>query len=291
MRPAAFAVAAAAPTAVAARRTGSVEHSIFWLFVAGLAWVPFWHGSNEAIAWGINAMLFPGLAVLYEAGLTLRGKPHPVGLRNILLPASLFLALALWIGLQNATDLFADAANPAWKMAGEAIGSTLPGSVSVNRDLTAAALLRLITGASAFWLALQLCRDAGRARALVGGIALIGAAYAVYGLIAAKIGWLRMPDMPRGGAVSATFINPDSYAAFAGIGLLATVGIFFRICRRYGLGRMEHSPNAGGGIDRNDRSRRCSGPGRRLHDPGRASSHGVTRRYRRNRARGYRVGR
>ncbi len=138
--------------------------------------------------------------------------------------------------MQNATDLFADAANPAWKMAGEVVGSTLAGSISVNRDLTAAALLRLITGASVFWLALQLCRDAGRARALVGALALIGAAYAAYGLIAAKTGWLRMPDMPQGGAVSATFINPDSYAAFAGIGFLATIEIFFRICRRYGIG-------------------------------------------------------
>ena len=181
-------------------------------------------------------MLFPGLAVLYEAGLLLRGKPHPVGLRNILLPAALFLLLVLWIGLQSAAGLFPDAANPAWKMAGDALGSSLAGSISVNRDLTAAALLRLITGASVFWLALQLCRDAGRARALVAAIALIGAAYAAYGLIAAKTGWLRMPDMPQGGAVSATFINPDSYAAFAGIGFIATAGIFFRLCRRYGVG-------------------------------------------------------
>src|SRR6185437_3504340 len=96
-----------------ARRTQLLEASAFWLFLAGLAWVPFWHGGNEAIAWGINAMLFPGLAILYEAGLLLRGKPHPVGLRNILLPAALFLVLVVWIGLQNATSLLPDAANPA----------------------------------------------------------------------------------------------------------------------------------------------------------------------------------
>ena len=166
----------------------------------------------------------------------MRGKPHPVGLRNILLPAALFLLLVLWIGLQNAAGLLPDAANPAWKMAGEALGSSPPGSISVNRDLTAAALLRLITGASVFWLALQLCRDAGRGRTLVAAIAVIGAAYAAYGLIAAKSGWLRMPDMPQGGAVSATFINPDSYAAFAGIGFLATAEMFLRQFRRYGAG-------------------------------------------------------
>ena len=124
-------------------------------------------------------------------------------------------------------------------MAGDAAGARLTGSISVNRDLTAAALLRLITGASVFWLALQLCRDAGRARSLVTAIALIGAVYAAYGLIAAKTGWLRLPDMPQSGPassafVSATFINPDSYAAYAGIGFIATAGIFFRLCRRNG---------------------------------------------------------
>ena len=27
--------------------------------------MPFWNGSNELIAWGINAILFPGLAAIY----------------------------------------------------------------------------------------------------------------------------------------------------------------------------------------------------------------------------------
>jgi O-antigen ligase len=225
---------AAARRPFAVRRTGFVETLIFRLFVGGLAWVPFWHGSNEPIAWGINAVLFPGLALLYEAGLMMRGKPHPVGLRHIRLPAALFLLLVLWIGLQGVAGLFPQAANPVWEMAGEASGARLAESISVNRDLTAAALVRLITGAGVFWLALQLCRDVSRALALVKAIALIGAAYAAYGLIAAKTGWLRLPDMPRGGTVSSTFINPDSYAAFAGIGLIATTGMFFRLCRRHG---------------------------------------------------------
>ena len=242
MRPASLTPAFTAQASAATLRIGLAvrpsfwEHAIFWLFVAGLAWVPFWHGGNEAAAWGINALLFCGLAVLYEAGVILRSKPHPVGIRHILLPAAFFLLLMPWIGLQSAAGLFPDAANPAWEMAGDAIGAKLAGSVSVNRDLTAAAMLRLMTGASVFWLALQLCRDAGRARTLVAAIALIGAAYAGYGLIAAKTGWLRMPEVAQSGRVSASFINPDSYAAFAGIGFIATTGIFFRLCRRYGIG-------------------------------------------------------
>ena len=47
----------------------------------------------------------------------------------------------------------------------------MAGSISVDRDLTSIALLRLLTAASTFWLALQLSRDvdAGALADLVGG--------------------------------------------------------------------------------------------------------------------------
>ena len=44
----------------------NTEWVFFGLLVAGLAWVPFWFGSDGLIAWGINATIFPGLAALYE---------------------------------------------------------------------------------------------------------------------------------------------------------------------------------------------------------------------------------
>ena len=39
-----------------------VDRALLWVFVAGLAWCPFWFGSNVLLAWGVNAVLFPGLA-------------------------------------------------------------------------------------------------------------------------------------------------------------------------------------------------------------------------------------
>ena len=236
MTQAATSIPAVAQIPDAARRTGLVERSIFCLFVAGLAWVPFWHGSNEAITWGVNAVLFPGLAVLYEAGLGCGVNRIRSAFGMCCSRRRFSCCSSCGSHCRAQRGCLADAVNPVWEMAGDAVGMSLAASISVNRDLTAAALLRLITGASVFWLALQLCRDAARARALVAAIALIGAVYAGYGLIAAKTGWLRMLDLPQSGAVSATFINPDSYAAYAGIGFIATVGVFLRLCRRYGIG-------------------------------------------------------
>ena len=47
-------------------RSEVIELALFWAFVAGLAWVPYWYGSNDYFAWGVNAVLFCGLAAIYE---------------------------------------------------------------------------------------------------------------------------------------------------------------------------------------------------------------------------------
>jgi O-antigen ligase len=218
-----------------------VDQTLLWLFVAGLAWVPFWYGSNDWIAWGVNALLFPGLAALYELSLLIRRKPHPVGVHSLRLPAVLFAGVVAWIVAQTLTWSWPGIVNPIWGLAAEALGRPVAGSISVNRDLTILALVRLITAASTFWLALQLCRNPVRARFLLGSIGVIGCGYAAYGLIALKVGplpWLvYLP--PSRGYVSATFISRDCYATYAGIGFVVTAGL---VLRRY---RQEISDAAG----------------------------------------------
>src|SRR5262245_1502696 len=167
-----------------AAKSAIVEGALLWAFIAGLAWCPFWFGSAVLLAWGINAVLFPGLVVLYELSLLIRRKPHPLSVRQIKLPAALFAAVVLWILTQNATWTPDWMHHPIWQMAADALDKPLAGSISVDRELTSLALLRLITAASVFWLALQLCRDAPRANVLLGSIAAIIGAYAAWGVFA-----------------------------------------------------------------------------------------------------------
>src|SRR5262249_16250627 len=96
------------------------------------------------------------------------------------------------------------------------------------------ALVRLLTAASTFWLALQLSRDAARARLLMWSIVGISACYAVAGLFALGV-------MPNGRIfeefgpikrVTSTFVNQNNYVTFAGIGLIAAVAGILRIYRR-----------------------------------------------------------
>src|SRR5262249_740483 len=141
----------------------AVERVLFWIFVAALAWCPFWFGSSDVGAWGINAIVFPGLAASYEISILLRRAKHPIAINRLSVPVGLFGATVLWIIIQNRTWTPPTVQQQIWQMASDALERPLAGSISLDRDLTTLALIRLITSASAFWLALQLCRDSHRA--------------------------------------------------------------------------------------------------------------------------------
>ena len=218
----------------AARKGHKVDEVLFWAFIAGLAWVPFWFGSNDPLAWGINAVLFPGLAIIYEASILIRGERHPLSIKELGIPTALFVAVVLWIGFQNATWTPSFLHHPIWGMAADALDRPVAGSISVNRDLTTLALLRLVTAASVFWIAVQLCRDASRAIRLLYCIAIIGAIYAGYGLISRAVTpeyvlWVKSGAQP--GFVSSTFMNRNSFATYGGIGLVAACGLILRLYR------------------------------------------------------------
>jgi O-antigen ligase len=218
--------AEAAKLSHAQQRGDVVEWTVFWVFVAGLAWLPSLYGGNDLRAWGINAVLFPGLAVTYEASILVRRQPHPVGIAEIWIPSGLFIIVVCWIVVQGATWTPASWHHPAWGMTGDALDKAVQGSISVNRDLTALALLRLVTAASVFWLALQLCRNAVRANYLVTTLAAMACGYALYGIM--SVTW----TPGQNAYVTSTFVNRNSFATYAGIGLVACCGLVVRHYRR-----------------------------------------------------------
>jgi O-antigen ligase len=215
-------------------RSAVVDQALLWVFVAGLAWCPFWFGSNVLLAWGVNAVLFPGLVIIYELSLLVRGERHPVAITQMKVPAALFGAVVLWILIQNATWTPAWLHHPIWQMAADALDKPIDRSISVNRDLTSLALLRLLTTASVFWIAMQLCRDVSRANFLLWSVAAITCAYAAYGLFAfaltpGHVLWFNNTAVPH--FVTSTFINPNSFVAYAGIGFITICGLILRLYR------------------------------------------------------------
>lgn len=203
------------------------EWVIFWLLVGGLAWTPYWYASNDLPAWGINAVLFPTLAVFYELLLVVRGRQHPVPAHAIGMSAALFASVVGWIVVQNATWTPTIWHHPIWSMAEDALKKTVEGSISVNRDATTLALVRLLTAASVFWAALQLGRNPQRASWFMRAIAVIICGYCAYGLI--ELAVLHSKITAGRSFVSSTFVNRVHFAAYAGVGLVIVCGHILKL--------------------------------------------------------------
>jgi O-antigen ligase len=219
---------------IAPERVGAYARAIdavaFWALIAGLAVAPFWFGGNRPIAWGLHAIWFGAISLLYEAGRLVGARRRPVALRRIWLPALCMGVVAVWAAVQMSPWTPLSLQHPIWQMAREALGKTFPGAVSVDVDETMIALVKLATGVCLFWTTLQLCRSPNRARRLVAAVAIIGAFYAAYGIIAFflfpdTILWY--PKFYYHDAVTSTFVNRNSYATYAGIGLVCALAIAF----------------------------------------------------------------
>src|ERR1039457_5524017 len=125
------------------RKGFAIERLVFIGFMLGLAISPFWIGSNTLGAWGVNAVFFSALLIAYEFSLLANGKSHPFPISWIRVPAICFTLVAAWCVIQMTPYVPKTWAYPIWEITSEAIGRDLPGTISVNTDLTMLALVRL----------------------------------------------------------------------------------------------------------------------------------------------------
>ena len=88
-------------TGIGAQYAARVDEAVFIAFLIALAWTPFWFGSNRPLAWGVNAVGFGGLALLYEIALLATLRRHPVALRRFWFPALAFAAVCAWSLIQT----------------------------------------------------------------------------------------------------------------------------------------------------------------------------------------------
>jgi len=208
-----------------------IEDALFLCLMIGLAAAPFYLGSNRSLAWGLNALYFGVLAAAFEIALLVTRRRRPVAARRLILPILAFAVVSVLLLVQS-TDWTPNSrpdawSHPIWQMTRQSIGGVVRGAISIDPGKTSYALTRFATAACVFWLAVQLGRSSLRARRLVAGTALIGLAYAAYGLIAffafpTKLLWFDKLYYLE--SVTSTFVNRNSYATYAGIGLVAMLG-------------------------------------------------------------------
>lgn len=214
---------------------GRLTRLAFAGLLATVAFAPLPLGGNRPWAWSLLSLLV-GLDLVLWAAAALAdrgamGAPWP-RLRGPVLGFALIVA---WIVVQALPIAPAAWRHPLWGEAAAALGVAIPGAISLDPRATLDALMRLLAYAGVFWLAVQLGRDSRRARAAVWTVALAGLAYALYGLVIElghfdRILWYRRWAYP--GSLTSTFVNRNSFATYAGLALIATVGLMLEALRR-----------------------------------------------------------
>jgi len=184
-------------------------------------------GSNREWSWTLCA-LATGLLALAWSGHALWRTERvstqlPAGL------ALLFLAACGWVLVQIGPWTPLNWQHPLWGMSRELLGTDVSGSISLAREDSLVALMRLLTYGLVFFLAFQLGGSRERAAAAFRWLALAGLAYAVFGLVTYWGGletklWFR-DDFP---AVRGPFVNRNSFATWLGLCLLCALAILYR---------------------------------------------------------------
>jgi O-antigen ligase len=151
-----------------------------------------------------------------------------------------FGLLTAWYWLQT-SRLSAPFAHPAWTEASSSLGERLAGAISMEPAAGLTLLMKIMSYGGIFIMALHFGRDRHRARVMFVAVALSSAAYATYGLIEhfgnfRMVLWFPKTEYPE--SLTSTFINRNSYATYAGLGILSAMGPILQEIRRLTIGKL-----------------------------------------------------
>ena len=218
-----------------------LQGGLVLLLCLTLVWAPVPMGSNRPYYLGLLGLLAGGFLIAW--GIAAAAGAVRVSHRVwSLWPAFAAFLIAMGFAVFQVIDLrgvdsvlgtnFAqEAGSPFWKLASDSLGQPLPSYVTVNPANAYPAILKTVLYAAVFFLTFSLARHAASARAILLVIALSGA-------ICVAVGFLQLASgLNFGGALadeegkemftrfSSTFANPNHFATYAGIALVAALGL------------------------------------------------------------------
>ena len=217
-----------AATEIVATPARSDQPVVFWALLTIVVLAPLPLGCVDPWSWGLLSCLIGVLLVVWS-GTVLIGRQTPAfGMRSIWPVVALFMATAVWAWLQTRTFMPANWHHPLWDLTNAALGWSLPGTISLDPYETTSTLVRLLVYGGIFWLALQYGRRSRRARRALVVLSFAGLGYALYGLVLYFLG-LEVILFFRKTAyfddLTSTFVNRNTYATYAGLGLLCATGL------------------------------------------------------------------
>lgn len=211
----------------------SVRRLHFAMMAAAIIAAPLPLGSNRPVAWTLLALVV-GLLCLTWPLVVRRERDTPIlSVRPLAVPLALFGSALAWALIQTIPGLPADWHHPLWREVATALAPDreIAGRIGLSPSAAITGILRLLCYAGVLWLAFLHAGSRRRAWRLVDLLAMAGAAYALYGLgiqITGARSILWMEKWAYQDVLTSTFVNRNSYATFAGLGILCAVTVVLR---------------------------------------------------------------
>ncbi|MEK0083067.1 O-antigen ligase family protein [Benzoatithermus flavus] len=222
-----------------ARGGRAVPAVVAVLLMVLLAWAPVPLGSNRPWAWSLLAAWAGVLLLLWAVGVALAPPSRwraagPVALAGLMtVPVWAWAALqnlpaagGPWAALAGWTGLRPEPA-PIWAVAADVAAGTAP-AVGLETAGGMAALMRLLAYGAVFVLAWGLGQEGTRARRILWTVLGATTACALYGLVDHFAGWetiLGSPKTAYVGDVTGTFVNRNSFATYANLGIVVGLAL------------------------------------------------------------------
>jgi len=182
------------------------------------------YGGNSPAYWTLFGFAIICLFALQCLLTVVRGG-HWANAR-LLAPALLYLSVLTWGLLQTWSALPSSWSHPFWTLVPEADATVSATPVSGGHGV-----LRLANYAMIFWIAVQASMNAKRSKRFLALFALWSTALALFGLYAALSGNNPILLDQATSNVSASFINRNSYATYAAMGLVTNLGLYLHLVR------------------------------------------------------------
>ena len=209
---------------------------IFWALVALVVVAPLPLAGNRPAPWSAMA-IWVGMLLVLWALVAVRRRPQGARVADrFLLPVLVAFAGAIgWMLLQIAGPLPADWQPPAMARASALLQAEPAAGIRLDGGAGWHVVMRLLAYGGGFVLAWGFGRSRARAQAMLYAAVLAGIAYAAYGLTVHFGGYdtvLWFPKTAYRDSVTSTFINRNSYATYAALGLLCALALMFSEWRR-----------------------------------------------------------
>ncbi|MEI9995387.1 MAG: O-antigen ligase family protein [Rhizomicrobium sp.] len=214
-----------------------LENAAFYLLLLVVALAPLPFGSNgPESTWILSGASGAVLLLVALAGVLDPARYPSFGAPLLVAALACFAAVGVWALVQMMPGLPAPLPHPLWAERARILGIEAGGTISIDPDLTLAALAKSAGYFAIGAATLFLLRDASRRRTACTVLAMAGGVYAAYGLVTWAAGdccvvWQKKTAYL--GVVTGPFINRNSFATYLGLVALVPFGLLLR-----GLGEL-----------------------------------------------------